>query len=1497
MKNAWVLIFLLLISFLIADGVQPVGAGTQVNPYQIETLDNLLWVSTTSSSWGSTFIQFADIDASDTATWNLGYGFVPIGNTTTSFTGSFDGQNHSISGLLINRVANNQALFGELSGATISDLGLTGCNITGVDKVGGIAAEMNTSTTITRCFTTGSITGQDMVGGIAGNIRGASTISQSYNTASITAFEYGGGIAGKNRGSSIIELCYNLGSVDDGTFLGGITGYNDSSLIHNCYNSGEISGVSYLGGLTGLDTPVANVTDSFWDIEASGCTFSEGGIGLTTEQMCTLSIYTGSGWDFIDETTNGTNDYWGMHFIENAGYPFLSFQSFTHYPPSEVVPAGLGTTASPYLVSNLDHLLWISTHSDSWDKVFSQTQDIDASGTLSLDGGNGFFPIGNGSEPFIGEYHGQSFSISNLYVSHADVQNQGLFGSIDFAILDQISISNCNVTGNNSTGGLSGHARRSTIESCSVSGNITGEIDCGGLVGKSQNSTILNCSSSAVVDGYDHTGGLLGNNTSSAHIEQCWSESVVNSYNRCGGLVGYNSDFGSISQCWSNSTVTLDGLFQVGGFVGLNTSNSTISQSYSHGTVNAVSGSSYMGGFTGGCYYDGTITDCYSTAAVGNQGTYRKGFCGSLYEGGQVVDCFWDIETSNYTSSAGATGLTTAEMQDVGIYFEIDWDFMNETLFGTDDVWGLNTTENYGYPFLSWQGFSSDYIGSAEPSGSGVVTDPYQISSYSNLAWISLNSQSWDRIFYQTASIDASLSSQMFLGEGHLSIGTSEIPFIGEYHGQSFSISNLYVSHADVQNQGLFGSIDFAILDQISISNCNVTGNNSTGGLSGHARRSTIESCSVSGNITGEIDCGGLVGKSQNSTILNCSSSAVVDGYDHTGGLLGNNTSSAHIEQCWSESVVNSYNRCGGLVGYNSDFGSISQCWSNSTVTLDGLFQVGGFVGLNTSNSTISQSYSHGTVNAVSGSSYMGGFTGGCYYDGTITDCYSTAAVGNQGTYRKGFCGSLYEGGQVVDCFWDIETSNYTSSAGATGLTTAEMQEYNTFVAAGWDLPDEDGNGTNDYWGMHPEANSGYPFLSWQGFEHLIYRSQQPIGAGTIASPYIISSIDNLGWVSLHEESWDSFFQQDQDIDATITQNWDSNTGFIAIGNEITPFTGVWSGQRNNVTNLTINKPTLNEQGLFGNVSEAQISGISLINCDVTGLYRVGGIAGYSRNSSVVEECFVTGTLSSFHTCGGIVGRNSDSSQINNCYSTAAVSGENNQGGITGRSDALSIVSNCYSFGTIAGIQSCGGIVGKNQNSLVEFSYSTGAVSGSSGVDVGGLIGYSGNQTGTTCFWNIDTSGQLVSAGGIGLNTQQMNEYTTYQTAGWDFVNETANGTDSYWNMDGVSNSGYPWLNWQEIDPVASQVPQNVAISTISNQVHLSWDALSAPVDFHVYSSDNPTTGFVLDTSGTFTSTTWIAPVTEQRKFYRITTDNSSRFMRSTSVRGDLQGHTRTDRD
>ena len=48
---------------------------------------------------------------------------------------------------------------------------------------------------------------------------------------------------------------------------------------------------------------------------------------------------------------------------------------------------------------------------------------------------------------------------------------------------------------------------------------------------------------------------------------------------------------------------------------------------------------------------------------------------------------FWDIGTSGQTESAGGTGLTTAEMQDIEIFLDAGWDFIDETDNGTDDTW------------------------------------------------------------------------------------------------------------------------------------------------------------------------------------------------------------------------------------------------------------------------------------------------------------------------------------------------------------------------------------------------------------------------------------------------------------------------------------------------------------------------------------------------------------------------------------------------------------------------------------------------------------------------------------------------------------------------------------------------------------------------------------------------------------------------------------------
>ena len=129
MKNLlYTLLFL--VSTLNAVAVAPTsGDGTSGNPWQIANLDNLEWLSTTSGEWITEkyFIQTADINASDTTTWNGGEGFSPIGNFSDRFRANYDGQNHTISGLYINSAPVNSTypglgFFGWVHGGIIKNI-------------------------------------------------------------------------------------------------------------------------------------------------------------------------------------------------------------------------------------------------------------------------------------------------------------------------------------------------------------------------------------------------------------------------------------------------------------------------------------------------------------------------------------------------------------------------------------------------------------------------------------------------------------------------------------------------------------------------------------------------------------------------------------------------------------------------------------------------------------------------------------------------------------------------------------------------------------------------------------------------------------------------------------------------------------------------------------------------------------------------------------------------------------------------------------------------------------------------------------------------------------------------------------------------------------------------------------------------------------------------------------------------------------------------------
>src|SRR6056297_3754225 len=178
---------------------QPSGSGTAEDPYRIETLENLHWLSQTNSVWDKHFIQTADIDATPTSGWDNDSGFIPIAKGNV-FGGSYNGKGHSIHGLYINRPGINLlALFEWVdNNSRIDSLSVRNVNISGTDMYGGGIAGIN-SGIINHCSSSGSISGNEIIGGLVGNNYG--TIKNSYSTCTVDAngsLNYAGGLVGIN---------------------------------------------------------------------------------------------------------------------------------------------------------------------------------------------------------------------------------------------------------------------------------------------------------------------------------------------------------------------------------------------------------------------------------------------------------------------------------------------------------------------------------------------------------------------------------------------------------------------------------------------------------------------------------------------------------------------------------------------------------------------------------------------------------------------------------------------------------------------------------------------------------------------------------------------------------------------------------------------------------------------------------------------------------------------------------------------------------------------------------------------------------------------------------------------------------------------------------------------------------------------------------------------------------------------------------------------------
>ena len=255
------------------------GSGTETDPYQISTAEGLKWFrdkvndAKTKEETKICAVLTADIDLKNEEWTPIG-----IGNGTRNgvpidfpYSGTFDGNGHTISGLNVNYRNKNGGLFCYVMNATIKNLTVAGSvTHSSGDGVayGGIVGCADSST-IENCTNRCTVTGNWYAGGIVGWSTDSDIIGCA-NFGNISSPSFSGGICGRITGQvdaygidATIRDCYNVGMVS-GKYAGGITGQSDSGnidiLIANCYNVGSLHGSDDRGEIIGDPLSASSLT-------------------------------------------------------------------------------------------------------------------------------------------------------------------------------------------------------------------------------------------------------------------------------------------------------------------------------------------------------------------------------------------------------------------------------------------------------------------------------------------------------------------------------------------------------------------------------------------------------------------------------------------------------------------------------------------------------------------------------------------------------------------------------------------------------------------------------------------------------------------------------------------------------------------------------------------------------------------------------------------------------------------------------------------------------------------------------------------------------------------------------------------------------------------------------------------------------------------------------------------------------------------------------------
>lgn len=591
-------------------------------------------------------------------------------------------------------------------------------------------------------------------------------------------------------------------------------------------------------------------------------------------------------------------------------------------------------------------------------------------------------------------------------------------------------------------------------------------------------------------------------------------------------------------------------------------------------------------------------------------------------------------------------------------------------------------------------------------SGTGTQEDPYLITS----------AEDWN-LFAKSVGGGIDYSKKYVKLTNDITISTmvgvcdesGDRPFSGTFDGDNHTLTANITSTATDDDKNNQGVAPFHLIKQATIQNLTVAGQITSaskyaaglvGWIDGKSKDSNIKDCIVKATITTSADCaGGFVGNI-------CYS-------DRNNLYFTNSVFAGHINNTSSDDR----RRAGGFCGYGYSNSYFENCLENGTYTNVTYMNPRNAYGI-FSNDRVNSLY---YVNKIAVNDKYITKEYGCYQVANTApadELYLKREIKGYQFYQSVWITGLndsypYNNGEEVSLAYELKmnsgklTKDTDYTVTLSSNAPAAAGDYTiSFTAKEGNSGGYAGTTTRTFSVMEGEDLDGYVFKTEGEGESKVYLINDERDLERLAA-YVNSGHDALG----------KTFKQNADITLTAAH---TSIGRYFEGT-YKYFKGTYDGNNKTISNLTVNAPNSNYQGLFGYTSKAVIKNVTLANCNITGKQYTGGIVGYASTSTAIENCHVNGninaTASDAGGHGGIAG-SATATSITNCTVTGTIStsvSNDNYGGIVGAANYDVVITSCENAANISGDgQNHGGIVGRDYNRSNKFKYclNTGVVNG-----------------------------------------------------------------------------------------------------------------------------------------------------------------------------------------